>query len=136
MEMFWLKRLKGHESRWQWALPYGDLMSLLLAVFVMIAAMSELRAGGRFEDVAGGVRSAFGFSGVDRASSLDGLVLGKDLKHLLLSIASGLSHYEVTCPQIRADLSQAEAEGRFDQSACVLRKHPFSQRHRELRSGA
>jgi len=76
MEMFWLKRLKANESRWQWALPYGDLMSLLLAVFVMIAAMSELRAGERFQEVAGGVRSAFGFSSLERASSLDGLVLG------------------------------------------------------------
>jgi outer membrane protein OmpA-like peptidoglycan-associated protein len=51
-------------------------MSLLLAVFVMIAAMSELRAGGRFEETACSVRSAFGFSSPDRASSLDGLLLG------------------------------------------------------------
>lgn len=74
MDLFWLKRLKANESRWQWALPYGDLMSLLLAVFVMIAAMSELRVDERFQDVAGGVRSAFGFSHLDRTASLSELL--------------------------------------------------------------
>ena len=50
--MFWLKRMKrGDDDGWSWALPYGDLMCLLLAVFVMIAAMSELRAGERFDAV-------------------------------------------------------------------------------------
>jgi len=76
MDMFWLKRLKADESRWQWALPYGDLMSLLLAVFVMIAAMSELRVDGRFQETACSVRRAFGFSNLDRASSLNGLLIG------------------------------------------------------------
>ena len=74
MNMFWLKRLKANESRGQWALPYGDLMSLLLAVFVMIAAMSELRVDGRFQDIAIGVRSAFGFSHRERQPSLSGLL--------------------------------------------------------------
>ena len=63
VSMFWLKRMKKAESRASsWVLPYGDLMSLLLAVFVMIAAMSELRAGARFDTVGAAVRSAFGFS--------------------------------------------------------------------------
>lgn len=74
MNMFWLKRLKTDESRGQWALPYGDLMSLLLAVFVMIAAMSELRDNGQFRSIAGGVRNAFGFSAIQRPSSLGGLL--------------------------------------------------------------
>lgn len=68
MEMFWLKRLKSREGSTEWALSYGDMMSLLLAVFVMIAAMSELKSGTRFLRVADGVRSALGFG---RASELD-----------------------------------------------------------------
>ncbi|HSW46285.1 MAG TPA: OmpA family protein [Phycisphaerae bacterium] len=64
--MFWLKRLKSVERDTHWSLPFGDLMSLLLAVFVMIAAMSELRAGSRYGSVAGGVRQAFGFSSPER----------------------------------------------------------------------
>jgi chemotaxis protein MotB len=60
--MFWLKRLKSGESEEHWSLPYGDLMSLLLAIFVMIAAMSELKAGPQYHRMAGGVRAAFGFT--------------------------------------------------------------------------
>jgi len=63
--MFWLKKLKSDSGRSSWVTSYGDLMSLLLAVFVMIAAMSELGAGRRFDAVSLGVRSAFGFSETD-----------------------------------------------------------------------
>src|SRR5690606_9118558 len=45
-----------------WAISYGDMMSLLLVIFVMIAAMSELKVNPRFERVSGAVRSAFGFA--------------------------------------------------------------------------
>ncbi len=58
--MFWTRRLDGPDDE-SWALPFGDLMSLLLAVFVMIAAMSELRAGAKFDSVRVAVRGAFGF---------------------------------------------------------------------------
>jgi len=60
--MFWLKRLKTAEDDVHWSVPLGDLMSLLLAMFVMIAAMSELKPGPHYSKVAGGVRRAFGFS--------------------------------------------------------------------------
>jgi chemotaxis protein MotB len=62
--MFWLRRLKQADADPDagWALSYGDLMSLLMAVFVMIAAMSELKVGPRFEQARGAVQSAFGFA--------------------------------------------------------------------------
>ncbi len=53
-------RTTAHDDS-TWALPYGDLMSLLLAVFVMIAAMSDVRKGKAFEAVRGSVREALGF---------------------------------------------------------------------------
>ena len=49
--MFWLRRFKNEDEGGSWLLAYGDLMSLLLAVFVMVAAMSELRGGSRFRMV-------------------------------------------------------------------------------------
>jgi len=58
--MFWTHRLREPQDE-SWALPFGDLMSLLLAVFVMIAAMSELRPGAKFDSVRQAVRGAFGF---------------------------------------------------------------------------
>jgi chemotaxis protein MotB len=59
--VFWVQRLKTEEQDANWAISYGDMMSLLMAVFVMIAAMSELRPGGRFASVSTAVQSAFGF---------------------------------------------------------------------------
>lgn len=50
------------ESEHVWSLSFGDLMTLLLAVFVLIAAMSELREGERFDTVSRSVRAAFGFT--------------------------------------------------------------------------
>lgn len=65
--MFWLQRLKQEEQDAAWAISYGDMMSLLMAVFVMIAAMSDLRPGGRFVSVRDAVWTAFGFREVPPA---------------------------------------------------------------------
>lgn len=59
--MFWTKQISSDSQETPWAVPYGDLMSLLLALFVMIAAMSELKAGQRFDSVRNAVRAAFGY---------------------------------------------------------------------------
>lgn len=64
--MFWLKRLKSAAEDANWSLSFGDLMTLLLAVFVMITAMSDLKAGAHYDRVAGGVRDAFGFKAPNR----------------------------------------------------------------------
>lgn len=65
--MFWAKRLKQQfgDTTSSWALPFGDLMSLLLVVFVMITAMSEIRTGARFNHVGQSVKGAFGFDSAD-----------------------------------------------------------------------
>lgn len=60
MVMFWAKRVKARNDDSSWAVPFGDLMTLLLAVFVMIAGMSELRPGRRFEKVGASIKGALG----------------------------------------------------------------------------
>ena len=62
--MFWAKRLKqaDGDADGSWILSYGDLMSLLLVITVMVAAMGELRADHRFSKLSDGVREAFGFT--------------------------------------------------------------------------
>jgi flagellar motor protein MotB len=52
----------NEESEHAWSLSFGDLMSLLMAVFVLIAAMSDLREGEQFDSVSRSVRAAFGFT--------------------------------------------------------------------------
>jgi len=71
--MFWLKRFKTDQEDAHWSLPFGDLMSLLLAIFVMIAAMSELKSGAHYRKVAGGVRQAFGFADQPPQDAIVGL---------------------------------------------------------------
>jgi chemotaxis protein MotB len=69
--MFWANRLKEEvDTESSWVLSYGDLMTLLVAVFVMIAAMGDLGSGERFRRVSGGVRRAFGFGEVATAGSV------------------------------------------------------------------
>jgi chemotaxis protein MotB len=69
MRFFWAK--KGSEEitdTSSWTLPYSDMMTLLMAVFVMIAAMGELRKDGRFRLVGSAVRRGFGFAVADNAA--------------------------------------------------------------------
>jgi len=62
--MFWVRKLKQVEatdSTWIWS--YADMVTLLLAVFVMLAAMGDLRTGNeRFQKIRGGMQQAFGFA--------------------------------------------------------------------------
>lgn len=44
----------------EWTLTYGDLMSLLLTFFVLLAAMSEIRKDDRFSSVASALHERFG----------------------------------------------------------------------------
>jgi flagellar motor protein MotB len=60
MQAFWQRRVSAEDDASSWQVPYADLMTLLLAVFVLISAMSELRPGKRFDAVRGGLRSALG----------------------------------------------------------------------------
>jgi chemotaxis protein MotB len=68
--VFWLKRLNRlPDSDSSWVLSYGDLMTLVLTMFVMIAAMSELHPGERFNRMSQGVREAFGYRNGPRTAS-------------------------------------------------------------------
>ncbi|MBP7933865.1 MAG: OmpA family protein [Phycisphaerae bacterium] len=71
--MVGLKPKSIDESDAQWVLPFADLMTLLLVIFVTLAAMSDLRPGRRFNEVSGGVRAAFGF-GPAGSTDLRGLL--------------------------------------------------------------
>jgi chemotaxis protein MotB len=43
-----------------WALPYGDLMSLLLACFVLLVSMGEIRQDKKFQAMADSLQQRFG----------------------------------------------------------------------------
>jgi flagellar motor protein MotB len=59
-----------------WALSFGDLMALLLAMFVLLASMSEVKEDYKFRAMADSLRERFGGE-VSQASLLGGLARGE-----------------------------------------------------------
>jgi flagellar motor protein MotB len=55
-----------------WALSFGDMMALLLAMFVLVASMSEVKEDYKFRAMADSLRERFGGE-VSQASLLGGL---------------------------------------------------------------
>ncbi|MGP1271908.1 MAG: OmpA/MotB family protein [Phycisphaerales bacterium] len=47
----------------EWVVTYGDLMSLLLCFFILLAAFSELKQERDFQDVIKSIQQAFGYRG-------------------------------------------------------------------------
>jgi len=47
----------------EWVVTYGDLMSLLLCFFILLAAFSELKRDHEYQEVVKSVREAFGYVG-------------------------------------------------------------------------
>ncbi len=47
----------------EWVVTYGDLMSLLLCVFILLAAFSELKQERDYQDVVRSIQEAFGYQG-------------------------------------------------------------------------
>lgn len=47
----------------EWMVTYGDMMTLLLCFFVILVAMSEIKADKKFQDVMQSIKAAFGYEG-------------------------------------------------------------------------
>ncbi len=57
------KREKKSADIPEWVVTYGDLMSLLLCFFILLAAFSELKQERDFQDVIKSIQEAFGYQG-------------------------------------------------------------------------
>ena len=65
-----------------WMATFADLMSLLLVLFVLLLTFAEMDVI-KYKQIAGSVKTAFGFSKQDELAGvveLDGSILGKALK--------------------------------------------------------
>lgn len=47
----------------EWVVTYGDMMSLLLCFFILLAAFSEIKKDEEYQRVVEGIKEAFGYSG-------------------------------------------------------------------------
>ncbi|MFG0292974.1 MAG: flagellar motor protein MotB [Phycisphaerales bacterium JB065] len=57
------KKKKEEPGVPEWVVTYGDMMSLLLCFFILLAAFSELKKEHEYQRVITAVKEAFGFSG-------------------------------------------------------------------------
>jgi len=55
----------------EWVVTYGDLMSLLLTFFILLAAFSELKQEREYLDVVRSIKEAFGYVGDDGRMPMD-----------------------------------------------------------------
>ena len=57
----------------EWVVTYGDLMSLLLTFFILLAAFSELKQEREYQDVVKSIKEAFGYVGGIGQINTDGV---------------------------------------------------------------
>lgn len=57
----------------EWVVTYGDMMSLLLCFFILLAAFSELKQERDFQDVLKVLRESFGYTGGTGSTPMKGL---------------------------------------------------------------
>jgi chemotaxis protein MotB len=112
MRFFWARKEHAEAGDSSWALPFSDMMSLLLAVFVMIAAMGEIRKDGRFTRVGSAVRSSFGFSTDAQAASSGRTTLADRLERAGLSRRIARSLPGAIDPQVSAVCEVTTGKGR------------------------
>ena len=69
-----------------WMVTYGDMVTLLLAFFVMLLAMSEVKKDDTFLDFMQAIRDAFGYIGGAQQTPLDPVEIPRnvDLKQMLI----------------------------------------------------
>lgn len=65
----------------EWVVTYGDLMSLLLCFFILLAAFSELKKPEEYQRVLDAIREAFGYQGERGAAPLTDAVALSVLLH-------------------------------------------------------
>jgi len=57
------RKCKCPEGVPEWVVTYGDMMTLLLCFFILLAAFSELKKEQEFQEVVKAVKEAFGYTG-------------------------------------------------------------------------
>ncbi|TVQ31263.1 MAG: hypothetical protein EA376_10360 [Phycisphaeraceae bacterium] len=97
-----------------WLLTYGDMMTLLLCFFILLAAFSELRRDHEYQRVVTAVKEAFGYSGGVGVLPVD--------DPPLRSLIESLEHLtKQTLDKTR--VSQSQEEGMSGRTTTVSRVH-------------
>jgi len=57
------KKCKCPEGVPEWVVTYGDMMTLLLCFFILLAAFSEMKKDREYQEVVNAIKEAFGYTG-------------------------------------------------------------------------
>ncbi|MEM1423916.1 MAG: OmpA family protein [Planctomycetota bacterium] len=98
----------------EWVVTFGDMMSLLLCFFILLAAFSELKKEHEYQRVITAVKEAFGFSGGVGVMPTDDPPM-RSMIELLENIASQQAQ--------ESKVSQAQDEGIKGKKTKVTRVH-------------
>ena len=78
------KEAKAAEGAPLWMVTYGDMVTLLLAFFVMLLAMSEVKKDSRFVDFMQAIKEAFGYVGGVNQTPLDEVEIPRNVPLALM----------------------------------------------------
>ena len=84
-----------------WVVTYGDMMSLMLCLFILIASMSETKKSDKFMEVLESLRTAFGYDPTIGPTPIENLSQNLMLQQLM----------EVVLPQYRQNKGDSDEIG-------------------------
>jgi chemotaxis protein MotB len=93
---------------------YGDMMSLLLCFFILLAAFSELKKPDEYQKVIDAIQEAFGLEGGD-STVLDDLTLASSPDALTQGLMQKLAK-----ERSRSDNNEVSTEGKDQQTATLF----------------
>ncbi len=97
----------------EWIVTYGDMMSLLLCFFILLAAFSELKKPDEYQKVMDAIQEAFGLEGGD-STVLDDLALASadiPLEDMIRQVGKERS---------RSDINEVSTDGKDAQTATLF----------------
>lgn len=97
----------------EWVVTYGDLMSLLLCFFILLAAFSELKKPDEYQKVIDAIQEAFGLEGGD-STVLEDLALASSDTPL-----EGMLR-QMEAQRTRSDSNEVSTDGKDAQTATLF----------------
>jgi len=99
----------------EWVMTYGDLMSLLLCFFILLAAFSEIKKPREYQEVINAIQEALGVNGGD-SNVLEELDLAKSPITDILNATQ--SHTETK--STRSDTNEQSTNGKDSQTSKLM----------------
>jgi chemotaxis protein MotB len=106
----------------EWVLTYGDMMSLLLCFFILLAALSELKKDDSYKEIVDQIQKAFGMEGIGGGPSPS----KDDPQHSsLLKILQTVATQQQKNKPLKSSATDPGQEGREQEVTVVRKGHSY-----------